>query len=116
MPGSGTSCQSLPGLLTLITGDGKHDRRAESTLDMHGGGARTRDVLFVADTARGMVDASMETAVGHAVDPVSGRETGIRELAAVVDDGARRVRQSPHPHPRRKWSGTLETRRTLVSC
>ena len=72
---------------------------AEQMLEVHGDGAQTRDFLFVADAARGVVDASAETAVGHTLNLATGRETSIRALAALIDDGAERVRQAPHPHP-----------------
>ena len=48
----------------------------------------------------GIVDASVETAVGHTLNLATERETSIRELAALIDAGAGRVRQIPHPHPR----------------
>ena len=72
---------------------------AERTLDVHGDGAQTRDFLFVEDAARGIVDAAAETAVGRTLNLATGRETSIRELAALIDDGAGRIRQVPHPHP-----------------
>ena len=68
-------------------------------LDVHGDGAQTRDFLFVDDAARGVVAAAAETAVGRTLNLATGRETSIGELAALIDDGARRVRQVPHPHP-----------------
>ena len=71
----------------------------ERTLEVHGDGAQTRDFLFVNDAARGVVDAAAETAVGRTLNLATGRETSIRELAALIDDGAGRVRQVPHPHP-----------------
>ena len=73
---------------------------AERTLDVHGDGAQTRDFLFVEDAACGIVDASAETAVGRTLNLATERETSIRELAALIDAGAGRVRQIPHPHPR----------------
>ena len=45
------------------------------------------------------MDASAETAVGRTLNLATGRETSIRELAELIDDGAGRVRQVPHPHP-----------------
>jgi UDP-glucose 4-epimerase len=72
----------------------------ERSLEVHGDGAQTRDFLFVEDAARGIVDASMETAVGHTLNLATGRETSIRELAALIHADAGRVRQVPHPHPR----------------
>lgn len=72
---------------------------AAQTLEVHGAGAQTRDFLFVEDAARGIVDASAETAVGRTLNLATGRETSIRELAALIDAGAGRVRQVPHPHP-----------------
>ena len=72
---------------------------AEQTLEVHGDGAQTRDFLFVEDAARGVVDASVETAVGRTLNLATGRETSIRELAALIDAGAGRVRRIPHPHP-----------------
>lgn len=73
---------------------------AERSLDVHGDGAQTRDFLFVEDAARGIVDASAESAVGHTLNLATGHETSIRELATLIDDGAQRVRHVPHPHPR----------------
>ncbi len=72
---------------------------ADRTLDVHGDGAQTRDFLFVEDAARGIVDASVEAAVGQTLNLATGRETSIAELAALIDAGAGRVRQVPHPHP-----------------
>ena len=72
---------------------------AEQPLEVHGDGAQTRDFLFVEDAARGIVDASVETAVGHTLNLASERETSIRELAALIDNGAGHVRRVPHPHP-----------------
>ena len=46
------------------------------------------------------MDASAETAVGRTLNLATERETSIRELAALIDAGAGRVRQIPHPHPR----------------
>ena len=72
---------------------------AEQTLEVHGDGAQTRDFLFVEDAARGVVDASVETAVGRTLNLATGRETSIRDLATLIDAGAGRVRRIPHPHP-----------------
>jgi nucleoside-diphosphate-sugar epimerase len=72
---------------------------AERTLEVHGDGAQTRDFLFVEDAARGIVDASVEAAVGYTLNLATGRETSIGELARLIDDGAGRVRHVPHPHP-----------------
>ena len=72
---------------------------ADRTLDVHGDGAQTRDFLFVEDAARGIVDASVESAVGQTLNLATGRETSIAELAELVDAGVGRVRQIPHPHP-----------------
>ncbi len=71
----------------------------ERTLEVHGDGAQTRDFLYGADAARGIVDASAETAVGRTLNLATGRETSIRQLATLIDDGAGRVRHVPHPHP-----------------
>lgn len=73
---------------------------AERTLEVHGDGAQTRDFLFVADAARGIVDASAESAVGRTLNLATGRETSIHQLARLIDDDAGRVRRVPHPHPR----------------
>ena len=70
----------------------------ERTLEVHGDGAQTRDFLFVADAARGIVDASAENAVGRTLNLATGRETSIGELADLIDGGAGRVRRVPHPH------------------
>ena len=73
---------------------------AERTLEVHGDGAQTRDFLCSWTTPPAALwTQSAETAVGCTLNLATGRETSIRELAALIDDGAGRVRQVPHPHP-----------------
>ena len=91
---------------------------ADRTLDVHGDGAQTRDFLFVEDAARGIVDASVEAAVGQTLNLATGRETSIAELAALIDAGAGRVRQVPHPHPQaevERYFGNAARARELLN-
>lgn len=90
---------------------------AGRTLEVHGDGAQTRDFVFVDDAARGIVDASVETAVGHTLNLATGHETSIRELAGLIDEGAGRVRQVPHPHPQaevERYLGNAARARALL--
>ncbi len=72
---------------------------AGASLEVHGGGAQTRDFVYVEDCARGIVDAAIEAAVGRVLNLASGAETSIAELARLVTGDPTRVRFVPHPHP-----------------
>ena len=90
---------------------------AGRTLEVHGDGAQTRDFLFVEDAARGIVNASAESAVGHTLNLATGHETSIRELATLIDDGAGRVRHVAHPHPQvevERYLGNAARARALL--
>ena len=72
---------------------------AAAALEVHGDGRQTRDFLYVADCARGIVEAAGEPAVGRVINLATGVETSVAELAGLIAADPERVVRVPHPHP-----------------
>ena len=71
------------------------------TLDIFGDGAQTRDLLFVTDCARFVMDAATSReARGTILNAGSGRDVSINDLAAKICPDPSRIRHVPHIHPR----------------
>ena len=70
------------------------------TLNIYGGGAQTRDLLYVADCADFIVKASFdENAVGRVINAGSGKDISINDLALLICRDKNRIMHVPHHHP-----------------
>ncbi len=70
------------------------------TLDIYGDGTQTRDLLYVEDCARFVVEAGYSDAVnGHIVNAGLGRDISINDLALLIAQDPSRIRHVPHIHP-----------------
>lgn len=68
-------------------------------LPLFGGGAQTRDLLYVEDCAEFIVRAALaEAAVGQVINAGTGRETPVRALAEMIA-GLHFAFPAQHPHP-----------------
>ncbi|MED1872991.1 SDR family NAD(P)-dependent oxidoreductase [Brevibacillus borstelensis] len=70
------------------------------TLNIYGEGTQTRDLLYVEDCARFVVEAGYSDAVnGHIVNAGLGRDISINELAMMIVQDQNRIRHVEHIHP-----------------
>ena len=68
-------------------------------LPLFGGGAQSRDLLYVEDCADFVLRASMsDAAVGEVINAGSGQETSVRALAERIV-GPEAIEPVPHLHP-----------------
>jgi UDP-glucose 4-epimerase len=70
------------------------------TLNIYGDGTQTRDLLYVEDCARFVVQAGYSDAVnGQIVNAGLGRDISINELAMMIVQDENRIRHVEHIHP-----------------
>jgi dTDP-glucose 4,6-dehydratase len=70
------------------------------TLNIYGDGTQTRDLLYVEDCARFVVQAGLSAAVdGQIVNAGLGRDITINELAELIVGDQSRIRHVEHIHP-----------------
>jgi len=73
---------------------------AGETLRIYGDGTQTRDLLYVTDCARFVVDALFsDAAVGRVLNAGTGVDVSVNELAALVEPDATRIQHVDHIHP-----------------
>lgn len=76
------------------------NKLAGRTLDIYGDGTQTRDLLYVEDCARFVVEAGYSDAVnGEIVNAGLGRDISINELARLIVGDDSRIRHVAHIHP-----------------
>lgn len=69
-------------------------------LKIFGDGTQTRDLMYVTDTARFIVEGTLkETAVGEVINAGTGRDVSINELARKVVTGDTEIEHVEHHHP-----------------
>lgn len=69
-------------------------------LSIYGDGNQTRDLLFVEDCARFVVEAGYSNAVnGHIVNAGLGRDISVNELAMLIVQDENRIQHVEHIHP-----------------
>ncbi len=73
---------------------------AGKSLQVYGDGTQTRDLLYVTDCARFIVEAGLSAYSGRIMNAGSGVETPIIDLANMIADGEVSVDLRPHIHPR----------------
>jgi nucleoside-diphosphate-sugar epimerase len=70
------------------------------TLRIYGDGTQTRDLLYVTDCARFVVDALLaEAAVGRILNAGTGVDVSVNDLAAAIEPDPRRILHVEHIHP-----------------
>lgn len=70
------------------------------TLDIYGSGEQTRDLLYVDDCARFVVEAGFHPgAAGQILNAGLGRDVTINELAAMIETNGTKIRHVTHIHP-----------------
>jgi nucleoside-diphosphate-sugar epimerase len=75
------------------------DHRDE-TLQIYGDGTQTRDLLYVTDCARFIVDATFsEDATGEVLNAGTGVDVSINELATMIATGETDIEHVEHHHP-----------------
>jgi nucleoside-diphosphate-sugar epimerase len=72
---------------------------AGQTLHVYGDGTQTRDLLYVSDCARFIVEAGLSGYSGRVINAGFGEETRIIDLANMIADGEAPVELRPHIHP-----------------
>ncbi len=73
---------------------------AGETLQIYGSGEQTRDLLFVDDCARFVVEAGCSDRVnGEILNAGLGRDVSVNELAALVEPDSAKIIHVPHIHP-----------------
>jgi len=73
---------------------------AGDTLDIYGSGEQTRDLLYVEDCARFVVEAGYSERVnGEIMNAGLGNDVSVNELAALIEPDSAKVRHIPHIHP-----------------
>jgi nucleoside-diphosphate-sugar epimerase len=73
---------------------------AGDPLRIFGDGSQTRDLLYVADCARFVVDALLsDAAVGRILNAGTGRDVSINDLAAAIEPDTDRIVHVEHIHP-----------------
>lgn len=73
---------------------------AGETLNIYGSGEQTRDLLYVGDCARFVVEAGYNSQVnGEILNAGLGRDVSVNELAALVEPNPEKIRHVPHIHP-----------------
>ncbi len=70
------------------------------SLDIYGSGVQTRDLLYVGDCSRFVVEAGYSDRVnGEILNAGLGRDVSVNELAALIEPDPQKVRHVPHIHP-----------------
>ena len=70
------------------------------TLKIFGDGTQTRDLMYVTDCARFIVDGTLEEdAVGEVINAGTGQDVSINELAELVATGETEIEHVEHHHP-----------------
>ena len=73
---------------------------AGEDLNIYGSGEQTRDLLYVSDCARFVVQAGYSSRVnGEILNAGLGRDVSVNELAALVEPNLLKIRHVPHIHP-----------------
>jgi UDP-glucose 4-epimerase len=73
---------------------------AGEPLRIYGDGTQTRDLLYVTDCARFVVDALLSDAVvGQVVNAGTGVDVSVNDLAAAIEPDAARIEHVEHIHP-----------------
>ena len=73
---------------------------AGEPLRVYGDGKQTRDLLYVTDCARFVVDALLsDAAVGRILNAGTGVDVSVNDLAAAIEPDAARIRHVEHIHP-----------------
>ena len=73
---------------------------AGETLRIYGDGTQTRDLLYVTDCARFVVDALLSDAVvGQVLNAGTGVDVSVNDLAAAIEPDATRIEHVEHIHP-----------------
>lgn len=73
---------------------------AGETLNIYGSGEQTRDLLYVDDCARFVVEAGYNPKVnGEIINAGLGRDVSVNELAALIEPNLLKLRHVPHIHP-----------------
>ena len=87
-------------------------------LNIYGDGTQTRDLLYVEDCARFVVDAGMHPAAeGRVLNAATGRDVTINELAKVIVGDESRIAHVKHIHPQSeipKLLGNSDRARELI--
>lgn len=70
------------------------------SLDIYGDGTQTRDLLYVEDCARFVIQAGLNSqADGQILNAGWGRDVSINDLALLISRDQERIKQVPHIHP-----------------
>jgi nucleoside-diphosphate-sugar epimerase len=70
------------------------------TLNIYGDGTQTRDLLYVTDCARFVVDALLsDAAAGLLLNAGTGQDVSVNELAAAIEPDPSRIAHVAHIHP-----------------
>ncbi len=70
------------------------------TLNIYGEGTQTRDLLYVEDCARFVVEAGYSDSVnGQIVNAGLGRDISVNDLARLICGDEKRIKHVPHIHP-----------------
>jgi nucleoside-diphosphate-sugar epimerase len=70
------------------------------TLKIFGDGTQTRDLMYVTDCARFIVDGTLEEdAIGEVINAGTGHDVSINELAEIVATGETDIEHIEHHHP-----------------
>ena len=73
---------------------------AGDTLNIYGSGEQTRDLLYVTDCARFVVEAGYSDKVnGQILNAGLGRDVSVNELAALIEPNPAKIAHVPHIHP-----------------
>ena len=73
---------------------------AGDTLNIYGSGEQTRDLLYVTDCARFVVEAGYSDKVnGQILNAGLGRDVSVNELASLVEPNPAKIAHVPHIHP-----------------
>ncbi|HWR29832.1 MAG TPA: NAD-dependent epimerase/dehydratase family protein [Negativicutes bacterium] len=73
---------------------------AGDTLDIYGSGEQTRDLLYVEDCARFVVEAGYSDRVnGEIMNAGLGSDVSVNDLAALIEPNSAKIRHIPHIHP-----------------
>ena len=73
---------------------------AGDTLNIYGSGEQTRDLLYVTDCARFVVEAGYSDKVnGQILNAGLGRDVSVNELAALIEPNPAKIVHVPHIHP-----------------
>lgn len=77
-----------------------NNKLAGKDLNIYGEGTQTRDLLYVDDCARFVVEAGYSDRVnGHIVNAGLGRDISVNDLAKLVVGDVSRIKHVPHIHP-----------------